>query len=196
MQRKNRTKTLGGILVLVFVLAFVWVTYTQARRAVVITDDLIWQISDPQVVDPGQTFETEAGTLTSGYIMEAAATAVEGDIMRDGVFRLTMSVFAPAKDLPGQEAGLWYVEGKWTLTRKNANPVTVKVRHNPDLITGNMKAELTFDPLAAPQNWSALAWLPMSPAAGRWAKGDGSLSLNSQFEGDLFLAVELWPEQQ
>jgi len=147
-----------------------------------------WKLQGLTVIDPGQTMMTGEGTLTTGYTLEAKASSGSKRMLTEGTFRLTLSAFQPIKDMPGQKAGLWHVQGKWSLTRKNATAATLTARHNPDTIEGRLKAELPFNPAASQADWSALATLPMSLAAGQWAQGKGSLTM-TQGEGDLILDV-------
>jgi len=165
-------------------------------KKVTTSEEVVWELTKAEVVDPGQTILTEQGTLVEGYTIEAKAKAKNNNVVPEGQLRLTMSLFSPNRDLPGQQAGHWYAQGKWTITKQNYDPEKVKVRHNPDVMGGDLQTELTFNPLEGQQNWSAKARLPMSLAVGRWSKGDGSFSFNGQLEGDLFLAFELWPEVQ
>jgi len=165
-------------------------------KKVTTAEEVVWELTKVEVVDSGQTLTSSEGTWISDYTIEAKAKAKNNNVVPEGQFRMTLSLFSPNGDMPGQKAGLWYVQGKWTITKQNYDPATVKVRHNPDVMGGDLMAELTFNPLESQQNWSAAARLPMSLAVGRWSKGDGSFSFNGQLEGDLFLALELWPEVQ
>ncbi len=165
-----------------------------AAKPNISSDVVVWELTKTVVVDPGQTVTMEEGILTTGYTVEAKARSKGGNLVPEGTFRLTFDVFAPSHDLPPQKAGMWYVVGSWTITKKDASPESTKLRHSPDVVRGRIKTELPFNPLEGQKNWSALASLPMSPAAGRWGRGAGSLALNARLEGELFLDLKLWPE--
>ena len=198
MRKKSLKTSIVGVLAIVLVLAFAWTTSTLAKTKSdpVVPEIAIWELTKASVVDPGQTVQTKQGTLTTGYTIVAKAKAKDNKLVPEGEFRLTLSSFSPKKDLPGQKAGRWYVQGTWTITKNNADPDTVKVRHNPDFMKGDLRTELTFDPTTSQENWTAAARLPMSLAAGQWARGEGTYTVNGQFEGDLFLDLGLWPEVQ
>jgi len=42
-----------------------------------------------------------------------------------------LSSFSPAADMPGQKAGTWYVQGKWSITNEKASAAEKKARHSP-----------------------------------------------------------------
>ncbi len=157
---------------------------------------VVWEISKPVVISEGQTVETREGTLTTGYVIEAKAKAKNNNVVPEGSIVFTFSVFTPLGDMPGQVPGIWYVHGDWVITKKNASIESAKARHSSDKAMGNIKAELAFNPLAQPGNWSGLAWIPMSLAAGQWSRGQGTVTLNGQFEGELLLDLSRLPEIQ
>jgi len=105
-----------------------------------------------------------------------------------------LDLFAPVKDLPGQKAGQWYLSGTWTISKKGALEVSKQAGHSPDFVQGKIQTELTFNPLYGRRNWSAHASLPMSPATGRWGRGQGTFELSTSWKGQLFLDLTLWPE--
>lgn len=165
-------------------------------------DQAAWDLTKLKVVDPGQTLDLPAdketgfpgGTLTSGYILEATAKARGGPLVPSGTFRLTLSAFSPNADMPGQRAGWWSITGDWTLVDQSGNSQALKARHNPFKVAGKVSSELEFNPLVQAGSWSARAVLPMSIAAGRWARGEGVFTLVSNAQGTLQLNLKLWPE--
>jgi len=175
-----------------------------ASDQLVDTDTVIWELTKTTVVDPGQTVIVPAdqsgfpgGILVTGYTLEAKAKSKSGKLVPEGTFRLTMSVFSPNADWSTQKAGIWYVEGTWTVIDKNAAKEALKARHNPYTVRGNIHSDLLFNPTEIQGSWSAEATVPMSLAAGQWARGsNGSLTLNDQLEGDIFLTLKLWPSLQ
>jgi hypothetical protein len=188
---------IGKMLTTFVLLAFMILTgsnMVQAAKPQLVEETVIWNLSKTTVVEPGDTFATEDGVVTAGYTIEAKAEAKSGSLVPEGTFRSIMTVFSPNRDMPGLRAGMWYVQGTWTITKKNASSASLKARHNPDVASGSISAELPFNPAENRSGWSALASLPMSPAAGKWARGKGSLTLDSRLEGDMLLNLTLWPE--
>jgi hypothetical protein len=166
------------------------------QRAPIINETVIWQLTDVQVVNRGQTVMIPEGRLTTGYAVEATATSQEGSLVPEGKFQLTLTAFSPRRDMPGQRAGRWYIQGDWVITDVNASEEEANARHSPAIVKGALLADLTFNPATDPDAFTAWTQLPMSPAGGRWRKGEGTFSVNERFEGDLFLALERWPENQ
>lgn len=167
-----------------------------AKKTPLTEDTLIWNLSQTKIIDPGQTVRTPEGALLTGYTLEAKAKS-QGGVVPNGVFRLSLTAFAPDRDMPGQTAGQWYVQGEWTLVDARADQQSLKTRHNPFRVSGKIQAVLPFNPAAGEGGWSARAWLPMSIAAGQWARsGEGSLTFDAGLSGGLSLPVELWPEMK
>lgn len=158
---------------------------------------VIWNLTKIKMIDPGVTTIGKQGTFIDGYTLEAQAKAKKnkGKIFPNGTFRLTLSLFSPAYDMPGQKAGLWYMQGEWSIVTTGAKPEDTKERHNAVTTSGKIKAELDFNPTEENAEWTALASLPMSTINGQWGRGEGTLSLNKKGSGDLFLNLELWPAQ-
>ena len=148
------------------------------------------------MINPGEVIETEEGILHRGIVIEAKAKAKDVNQVPEGKFILTMDAFWPYRDLPAQDAGFWYIQGNWSISKKDAPAESLKVRHSPDVLKGHLKAQLTFNPMESNQPWSALATVPVSPALGRWSEGKGSLSFDSTFSGSLFLDLSRWLEIQ
>jgi hypothetical protein len=166
---------------------------TQAKNPVITQELATWELDKLEVVSPGEVLDLEEGTFIRGYALQAKARAAGGNLVPEGTFSATMDVFSPSRDMPGQTAGMWYVQGHWTITRKDAPVESTKARHSPDVVKGDLRAELQFNPIDAQVNWTALAGLPMSPAAGRWGRGQGSIGFDVRGTGSLSLDVALWP---
>lgn len=191
-------KILIAALVLVLLASAVLVVSSaNAAKKPVTPGMVIWSLTKIKVIDSGQTITGPQGTFINGYVIEAQAKAKknQGKVFPNGTFRLTLSLFSPAYDMPGQKAGMWYVQGEWSVVTAGAKPEETQERHNAVTITGKIKTELEFNPIAEKSEWTALASLPMAPIDGQWARGDGTLSLNKKGSGDLFLDLELWPVQ-
>ena len=128
------------------------------------------------------------------HTLEAMARSKEGNVIPEGTFHLTMDAFSPKSNMPRQREGSWYVQGHWTITKKNADQNTLKVKHNPDKAEGILVAEVPFNPTMGAGNWTGKAHIPMALTAGRWSRGSGTLTFDENLEGDLFLPLERWPE--
>lgn len=195
------TRKIATIFVILVLGTFLFSANVSAANKPIYNETVIWELSKIKVVDPGQTVIVPAdqsgfpgGVLVTGYTLEAKAKTKSGKLIPDGTFRLTMSVFSPSTDWSTQKAGIWYVQGTWTIVDKNADAAKLKVRHNPYTVRGNIQSELPFNPTEVQGGWSAEASVPMSMAAGQWAKGsNGSLTLNDRQGGDIFLILKLWP---
>lgn len=168
-------------------------------------ESLVWNLLNARVVDLGQTDTLPpdpangfpGGTFTSGFTVKAWARTANSRFVPNGTFLLTMSAFRPDADTPTQKGGLWHVTGTWTITDRNADPRALKIRHNPYTIKGRIQTTLPFNPAVLRRKWSAEVVLPMSRAAGRWARSsEGSLTFNNRYDGYLYLTVKLWPEIQ
>lgn len=146
-----------------------------------------WELAQARVISPGQVATTPQGTMVTGYTVIAEAGALAGDMLPEGVFRIVVNVFSPSVDMPGQQAGLWYLTGQWSITDRNASVAAARARYSTAKVKGSLTAELPFNPVADLEYFSAVVKLPTSPAAGRWARGEGTFSGNSRFEGTLML---------
>ena len=185
------------MLLLVLVLAVVLVTSSAlAKKPITEFDEVIWALTKTEVIEPATLVEMDEGIFMQGLVLEAKAKAKGGNVVPEGYFRLELDAFSPYEDMGSQKAGFWYVNGKWTVTNKDADPEELKVKHNPGLVEGFVIAELPFDPTAGVGGWTGKAVLPMALAAGRWSSGEGSLTFLENMEGDLFLPLERWPELQ
>lgn len=163
---------------------------------------VVWTLDGATVVADGFSGTMGAspgfpgGSMTDGFVVQANAISNQPDAAFSGVLEMTISTFSPAVDYGEQKAGVWYVRGVWTITRSGAEAATLNVRHNPDVLSGKIQAELPYNPAVARENWTGLINLPMSQAAGRWARGTGTLSLDAQLNGYLALDANIWPELQ
>ncbi|MFN2278607.1 MAG: hypothetical protein ACK2UR_13405 [Candidatus Promineifilaceae bacterium] len=182
------------LLVLVAVVALLAINSILAKEPVIEQEMVIWEISKAKVVDPGSTVDMAEGQFFTGYTIEAKVKAKNNNVVPEGDFRLTLDAFSPYEDMGKQKAGRWYVQGHWTITKKNADEKELKVKHNPNKAEGTLVAELTDIPMTKKGNWTGKAILPMVLAAGRWSRGDGTLTFGPNLDGDLFLQLDRWPE--
>jgi len=154
---------------------------------------IAWQLTGVRVLNPGATNTGPQGTMTTGYAIEAEATSAdEAAPIRQGTFRLTLSISSPGQDRPGEKAGLWYLRGNWSLAAKNLPPEAAKARHSKGVIKGELTGELPFNPALSLGNVQARIRMPMSPQAGGWGKGKGTFTGNEKFAGQLELVWERW----
>jgi hypothetical protein len=157
--------------------------------------EVLWQLTETVVIDPGTTVKISEGVLTTGYTVEAVAKASSDQApVQDGTFRLTMTVFSPDDDMPGQKAGRWYVRGLWTVVDSAAKSTDVNRRHSPDAVRGLLSTELSFNPATTKSAFAADFLMPMSLNKGRWAKGEGTFFFDEQMEGSAKMAVESRPD--
>ena len=182
------------MLILVAAIVLLAINSIGAKEAVIEQEMVIWELSKATVVHPGTIEEMDEGQFFKGYTIEARAKAKQNNVVPEGIFRLTLDAFSPYKDMESQKAGFWYVQGHWTITNKNADKNEVKVKHNPDKAEGFLIAELSANPVTAEGNWTGKATLPMVLAAGRWSRGEGTLTFGDNMDGDLFLKLDRWPE--
>lgn len=191
-----RKKTIPMIIVAFVLLISVTllVTTVGAKKTLTNQDMVIWELTKSEVVNPGTLDENAPGYYLTGYTIEAKAKSKGGNVIPDGNFRATMEIFSPNEDMGSQRKGFWYVTGTWTITKKNADPESLKVKHNPGKAEGMVFAELPFNPADGVGNWTGKVVLPMALAAGDWSRGEGTLTFGENMEGDLFLPLERWPE--
>lgn len=196
---RNRTLKLWVIVLGVLVILVVSTSALAApllKKAPITDEMVVWELTKTTVVDPGQRVTTPGvGTFVENYVIEAKAKAKHNNVVPEGQLRLTLNMFSPEQDMAdtGQKAGTWYVTGLWTITKKNADPDALDVKHNPEVMRGFVQSELSFNPIGSQEKWTGKAWLPMSLAVGQWGRGEGTLSMNGQMEGDLYLQIAFWP---
>lgn len=192
MKRKAALLLAATAVVLAVLLA---TTVTRANNAGITTAGVDWDLTHMTLAGSGQVIDMDEGTFVRGMVVEAQAVARGGPLLPRGTFRLTFDVFCPNRDMPPQRAGNYYVVGDWTITQEGASVEAAAARHSAAVINGRLQAELPFNPAGA-QSWTATAALPMSPAAGRWGRGQGSFSFEAGGSGRLSLDVALWPVVQ
>jgi hypothetical protein len=158
--------------------------------------EIVWQITNARVIDPGQTTSSDEGILTTGYTIEAKAKTTSKSMLQDGNFQMVVTVFSPKTDMPGQKAGHWYLNGQWTITDAKATSSEKKARHSKSKIKGTLTADLLFNPAVKTGDIEAKVRTPMSPATGRWSQGKGTFSGNALFEGSLVLNAVFRPEMK
>lgn len=150
-----------------------------------------WQLSDPRVVDPGETTTTPRGTMITAYTVEATARGVGQAPIQHGRFRLTINYFSPTQDLPGQEAGFWYGTGTWILTDQDT-PADPRARYGPGILRGSVRTKLAFHPTRESGPVEAqVEVVTFRPGRGR-QKGGGTFTGDEKFAGTLVLDLQLF----
>jgi hypothetical protein len=148
------------------------------------------------VVQPGTTSVTAEGTLVQGYTIESKAKEKDSKLVPEGTFLLELSVFQPSADTDTQEAGRWYVEGRWSVIDKYALD---DEKHSRGIVSGFVNTVLDFDPTVTRAGWTAMAQLPMSTVTAvstdgiQWGRGRGSYTVDSALDGTLYVDLALWP---
>jgi hypothetical protein len=157
------------------------------KQAPMAKQELVWGISGGQVVNYGKTAVLPQGTLTTGYTVEALATAKGRSPIPEGKFQATLSAFTPKNKMGVQIPGVWYVKGTWTITNTAASKEVTKIRHNPATLSGDFLAELPFNPATDTGPLAAKLRVPQSPI---WGRGNGTFSGESFLEGQIYLILE------
>lgn len=171
------------------------------QRAGFANESVNWQLSKVHMTSPGQVLEAKEGVMTRQYVLEAEARPAKGNEAVKAVFRLTMDVFSPSEDMPGQAKGQWYVQGRWTLEpdANNASPAQSELLSSP--VSGRVQAALPFDPTTQAADWKASVQIPMgrmraeSARSGvRPVRGGGEVFFAAGGEGRLSVDLKLWPK--
>ncbi len=165
---------------------------------------MTWNLTGTTVVSKGKVELLREGEFAHDFIIESKASATDaaGSVVPSGTFKLVMSAFSPAYDQHGQKKGAWYVWGKWTLTDGKVTSAGAG-KHRAGEISGQLSAELDFNPVATTKNWTAKVRLPMTRIASvaqagssQPARGEGALTMDSKREGNMSLNLRLWPQMQ
>jgi hypothetical protein len=151
-----------------------------------------WTLTGPQLVTRGSFDVTSEGRLRMGFTVQMFATASDSVApFRRGVLRLTLSAFAPERDMPGQPAGFWYVTGSWRLSDAALEGDEAAVRHAPSTLQGVLAARAAFDPgRRGPGRVAATLTIPKWLAGSEWTSGGGTLSVTRDYVGELYLQYQ------
>jgi len=142
---------------------------------------MTWVMTNGTVIDPGKI----DGNLTTGYVVEATATAKGPARVRAGKFTMKCSI-------EDQGGGKFQLRGAWDITREGA-PKTI--HHTPDSIKGALLANLDFNP-ADPNNQNAgvingkVLVSPKRRHADKEVKAKGTFTGDEKFNGTIFLSSE------
>jgi len=190
-----RANVLLSLCTLVLVLVLAWAGPPALAADPAERSSMGWTVSDTVVVEGGPPSRIGQGWIVHDYSVKGAAVATApGNPIPRGRFAFRGTIFSPAQDMPAQKAGRWYLQGSWSITADDADPASLKVKHNPFVLAGGLRADLPFNPsqrTAAPIE--ARVFVPQSLAAGRWTSGDGVFAGNARLEGAIRLEVERRP---
>lgn len=196
------------ILIMVLALCVIWPAQAATAAATTVAADS----TNEEMVRPehvvltwrlNQTEMSSSDMLRSRYGFLVPDYKVTGQAMSDtpdnplpqGRFEFQGSVFSPLRDMPGQRAGQWYLQGKWQIVATDADPQILRIRHNPYRIEGTLRAELPANPADRPDlAVDALLTIASSLAGGRWNTGSGKVVGNGALEGELQLHVDRHPD--
>lgn len=187
--RYAKMATLGGVL-----LAVTMLLSGNAVAGVYKSTAVTWQLTDARVLGSGKSAATEEGTLITDYLVEATATATGESPVKLGQFRLSLTIFSPKKDMPGQKAGLWYLRGSWSITDEKAKMEAKKSRHHEAVVRGQLSSVLEFNPAANPGPIDAQIIIPASSIQGKMRRGGGAFSVDETFTGKLDVVLERWQD--
>lgn len=145
-----------------------------------------WSVGPLEVVAKGKVRRMAEGTLVDGYGLRAPARLRGDGPLDEATLVLLLSTFHPAKDLPGQPKGLYYVKGTWRLVP--AKPAAGGgARSRAEGLQGSLTAALPSDPTAGGGGFTLRT--RVSPGGGRGVRaGDGTLTVNDRLEAELNLS--------
>jgi hypothetical protein len=143
-----------------------------------------WAVGALEVVSKGKTKRMPEGTFVDGYTLKAPAKVRGEGPVGDATLVLVLSSFFPAKDLPRQPRGMYYVKGTWRLVP--AAPSGADVRIGAEGLHGVVTAALQADPTAGGGGFTLRT--RVSPGGNRGLRsGDGALTVNEKREAELNL---------
>lgn len=145
-----------------------------------------WWLSGAKVIDEGQWLRTEQGLLLTGYKIEARVHNGAVLPFQQGVFAIELSAFQPAQEMPGQQAGRWYVSGKWTIANANAKDNWAG-RHDPQVIRGHMQWDTALSPFSQ-QARESVQDIPLTllvETPGGWSRSQGMFTGTMPFNGTM-----------
>jgi hypothetical protein len=143
---------------------------------------MTWVLTNGTVINPGKT----DGNLTSGYVVEATATA-------KGPARVSTGKFTLKGTIEDQGNGQFLLRGTWDITREGAPKK--KIRRSPDSIQGTLVANLGFNPAASVNQAAGAGAIngnvlvsPKRRHAGKEIKAKGTFTGDEKFNGTISLS--------
>lgn len=153
------------------------------------TKVITWKLSRGKVLSKGTTKDVPEGKIVSGCVIEGqAVSANQGIPFSKGKYRVSLTLFSPKRDLPGQKAGTWYLTGDWTITNTAASREDLAARHNSHETGGSFSLDSPFNPLVGKGNLNGSLLLRSNGAQGKVGSvGRGNFAVNQLFEGRLLV---------
>jgi hypothetical protein len=142
---------------------------------------MTWVLSNGTVINPGKT----EGNLTTGYVVEATATAT-------GPARIITGKFTIKCNIQDQGNGKQRLQGVWVITREGA---AKQIKRTSNSIKGTLVANLDFNPVAsinqAAGSGAINGQVRVSPKrrhAGKEIKAEGTFAGDEKFNGTLSIS--------
>jgi hypothetical protein len=136
---------------------------------------MTWVLTNGTVIDPGKT----EGSLTTGYVVEATATA-------KGPARVSTGKFTIKCNITDQGGGKFRLRGVWNITREGVAPQT---HRTPDSINGALMANLDFNPAAGVGAINSEVQVsPKRRHAGKEIKAGGTYTGDEKFNGTISIS--------
>ncbi|MCA9971119.1 MAG: hypothetical protein KC425_12930 [Anaerolineales bacterium] len=110
-------------------------------------EEIGWEMTDVYVVSPGRTAVMTEGTFHEGFVIQSRVTNANYPDFTTGILEMQLSAFSPIQDMPGQQAGKWYIHGEWQITDAGAGPAVTAFRYGPHTVKGVVNLELGYNPL-------------------------------------------------
>ncbi|NTW97065.1 MAG: hypothetical protein HGB28_00740 [Oscillochloris sp.] len=139
-------------------------------------EEQAWTLSAIAIDRPGLVRPLADG-MSITYALHGAIQATGSASVKEGTFDLIVSAFQPSHDMPGQQAGRWYIRGDWSITDAQAAPPVRGQRHRQGVMAGTLVSEVDENPFAAPQSVALPLHLPMTLTEAGWVQGKGTLTL-------------------
>jgi hypothetical protein len=193
MQKKAVYQHAVLLLLLVFPMTMTTAVYSDHRVEPATT--VGWYLNHAKVVRKGQAAKTSIGTLTSGCVVEATATAIGDAPIETGRFRITFTAFSPSHRIDNAESGRWHIHGDWSITAKGSRSTAGGGRRGSAVVKGSLSSLLSFNPMTSQGAIEAAISAPMSKTGKKRMKGTGIFYGNDRFEGQMLLALDHWDEE-
>lgn len=128
---------------------------------------MTWVLTNGKIIDSGKT----EGNLTTGYVVEATATAQGPARVRNGKFTIRCTI--------EEKDGKFLLRGTWDITREGA----AKTAHrSPDSIKGILLAKLDYNPAAGDGAINSDVFVsPKRRHAGKEIRAKGTFTGNDKF---------------
>jgi hypothetical protein len=135
---------------------------------------MTWVLSNGTVINPGKV----EGNLTTGYVVEATATAKGSARVITGKFTIRCTI--------EEKDGKFLLRGAWDITREGVAKTT---HRGPDSIKGTLVANLDFNPAAGDGAINGNAFVsPQRRHAGKEVKAKGTFTGNEKFNGTISIS--------